>query len=72
MSAFLGGQNSYAGFATAAPSVNAELMTGSDDAIQRALGDPVAQYLNGEISEEEMWDSWKTNLRIEFPDLIIP
>ena len=72
MSAFLGGQNSYAGFATAAPSVNAELMTGSDDAIQRALNDPVAQYLNGEITEEEMWDSWKSNLRIEFPDLIIP
>jgi multiple sugar transport system substrate-binding protein len=72
MSAFLGGQNSYAGFAAAAPSVNAELMTGSDDAIQRALADPVLQYLNGEITEEEMWDSWKSNLRIEFPDLIIP
>lgn len=72
MSDFLGGQNSYAGFATAAPSVNAELMTGSDDAIQRALGDPVAQYLNGEISEDDVWTSWKSNLRIEFPDLLIP
>jgi multiple sugar transport system substrate-binding protein len=72
MSAFLGGQNSYAGFAAAAPSVNAELMTGSDDAIQRALGDPVAQYLNGEITEEDLWTSWKSNLRIEFPDLRIP
>lgn len=72
MSAFLGGQNSYAGFATAAPSVNAELMTGSDDAIQRALGDPVALYLNGEIDEAALWSSWKSNLRIEFPDLRIP
>ena len=41
LSTFLGGQNSYGGFAAAAPSVNAKLMTGSDDAIQRALGDPV-------------------------------
>lgn len=72
LSAFLAGQNSYAGFAEAAPSVNAKLMTGSDDAIQRALGDPIAQYLNGEISEDEVWSSWKDNLRIEFPDLIIP
>ncbi|MBK7175985.1 MAG: carbohydrate ABC transporter substrate-binding protein [Chloroflexi bacterium] len=72
LSAFLGGQNSYAGFAEAAPSVNAKLMTGSDDAIQRALNDPINQYLNGEIDEDAMWASWKDNLRIEFPDLIIP
>jgi len=72
LSAFLAGQNSYAGFAEAAPSVNAKLMTGSDDAIQRALGDPISQYLNGEISEDEVWSTWKDNLRIEFPDLIIP
>jgi hypothetical protein len=72
LSAFLAGQNSYAGFAEAAPSVNAKLMLGSDDAIQRALGDPINQYLNDEITEEEMWASWKDSLRIEFPDLIIP
>lgn len=72
LSTFLGGQNSYGGFAAAAPSVNAKLMTGSDDAIQRALGDPVAQYLNGEIEEDEMWNLWKDNLAIEFPDLIVP
>ena len=72
LSAFLAGQNSYAGFAEAAPSVNAKLMTGSDDAIQRALNDPINQYLNGEISEDEMWELWKDNLRIEFPDLLIP
>lgn len=71
LSAFLAGQNSYAGFAKAAPSVNAELMTGSDDAIQRALNDPINQYLNGEIDEETMWSTWKDSLRIEFPDLII-
>ncbi len=71
LSAFLGGENSYAGFAEAAPNVNAKLMTGSDDAIQRALGDPLNQYLNGEITEDDMWAAWKDALRIEFPDLII-
>ncbi|MCA9981173.1 MAG: carbohydrate ABC transporter substrate-binding protein [Anaerolineales bacterium] len=70
-SAFLGGQNSYAGFASAAPSVSAELMQGSDDAIQRALNDPLNQYLLGEISEEEMWAAWKDAVRVEFPELII-
>ena len=45
LSKFLAGQNSYAGFAAAAPSVNAKLMQGSDDAIQRALNDPLNQYL---------------------------
>ena len=72
LSTFLAGQNSYSGFAAAAPSVNAKLMTGSDDAIQRALNDPINQYLNGEISEDDVWSTWKDNLRIEFPDLIIP
>ena len=71
LSAFLAGQNSYGGFAEAAPSVNAKLMQGSDDAIQRALNDPLNQYLNGEITEEEMWAAWKENLAIEFPDLIV-
>ena len=68
---FLAGQNSYSGFAEAAPAVSGKLMTGSDDAIQRALNDPINQYLNGEISEEEMWTVWKDNLRIEFPDLLV-
>jgi ABC-type glycerol-3-phosphate transport system substrate-binding protein len=71
LSKFLGGQNSYGGFAAAAPSVNSELMTGSDDAIQRALNDPISQYLNGEIDIDTMWATWKDALRVEFPDLII-
>jgi multiple sugar transport system substrate-binding protein len=71
MSKFLGGQNSYGGFAAAAPSVNAKLFTGSDDAIQRALNDPLDQYLNGDIDIDAMWTSWKDSLATEFPDLII-
>jgi len=72
MSTFLGGQNSYGGFAAAAPNVSAKLLQGSDDAIQRALADPVNQYLNDEISEDDMWNLWKDNLAIEFPDLSVP
>jgi len=71
LSKFLAGQNSYAGFAAAAPSVNAKLMQGSDDAIQRALNDPQNQYLAGKITKDEMWTAWKDAVRIEFPDLII-
>jgi len=71
MSAFLGGQNSYGGFAAAAPSVNARLMQGSDDAIQRALNDPLNSYLEGTLTLEEMWSTWKDAVRNEFPDLII-
>ncbi len=71
MSNFLGGQNSYGGFAAAAPSVNARLMQGSDDAIQRALNDPLNSYLEGTITLEEMWSLWKDAVRNEFPDLII-
>jgi hypothetical protein len=71
LSKFLAGQNSYAGFAAAAPSVNAKLFTGSDDAIQRALNDPLNQYLNGEVDVDTMWTTWKDSLRTEFPDMII-
>jgi multiple sugar transport system substrate-binding protein len=68
---FLGGQNSYAGFAKAAPNVNAKLMQGSDDAIQRALNDPLASYLDGKITLDEMWKTWKDAVANEFPDLTI-
>lgn len=69
---FLGGQNSYAAFGKAAPNVNGALLTGSDDAIQRALNDPLASYLNGTITEAEMYAQWLAAVRNEFPDLIIP
>jgi ABC-type glycerol-3-phosphate transport system substrate-binding protein len=71
MSKFLGGQNSYGGFAEAAPTVTARLMQGSDDAIQRALNDPLNSYLEGTVSLEEMWTLWKDAVRNEFPDLTI-
>jgi ABC-type glycerol-3-phosphate transport system substrate-binding protein len=69
---WLGGQNNYEAFGKAAPEVNGALLTGSDDAIQRALNDPLASYLNGEITEAEMWAQWLDSVRNEFPDLTIP
>ena len=72
LATFLGGQNSYGAFAKAAPSVNGALLTGSDDAIQRALNDPLAAYLSGTMTESEMWAAWLDAVRNEFPDLIIP
>jgi multiple sugar transport system substrate-binding protein len=69
---FLGGENSYGAFAKAAPSVTGKLMTGSDDAIQRALNDPLAAYLSGKSTEAEMYTKWLDAVRNEFPDLVIP
>jgi ABC-type glycerol-3-phosphate transport system substrate-binding protein len=69
---WLGGQNNYAAFGLAAPNVNGALLTGSDDAIQRALESQRDQYLNGEIDKATMWRQWLDVVRSEFPDLVIP
>jgi len=69
---WLGGQNNYLQFGKAAPNVNGALLTGSDDAIQRALQSALEQYLNDEVTKEEMYDLWKDSVRSEFPDLIVP
>lgn len=69
---WLGGQNNYEAFGKAAPEVNGSLLTGSDDAIQRALQDPLGRYLLGEITEAEMWQEWLDSVANEFPDLVLP
>lgn len=69
---WLGGQNNYEAFGLAAPNVNGALLTGSDDAIQRALESQRDQYLNGEIDKATMWKQWLDVLRSEFPDLVLP
>lgn len=69
---WLGGQNNYEAFGDAAPKVNGALLTGSDDAIQRALESQRDQYLNGEIDEATMWKQWLDLVRSEFPDLKLP
>jgi len=69
---FLGGQNNYEAFAKVAPNVNGKLLTGSDDAIQRAFEDARDSYLAGDITEAQMWQQWLDAVRSEFPDLTIP
>ena len=69
---WLGGQNNYEAFGKAAPEVNGALLTGSDDAIQRALQDPLNLYLNGEMTEAQMSAQCLDSVRNEFPDLVIP
>jgi len=69
---WLGGQNNYEAFGSAAPKVNGALLTGSDDAIQRAMNDPLASYLLGDITEAEFWQQWLDAVRNLFPELTIP
>ena len=69
---WLGGQNNYEAFNEAAKLVNGKLMTGSDDAIQRAMNDPLASYLNGDITEAEFWQQWLDAVQNLFPELTIP
>jgi hypothetical protein len=69
---FLGGQNSYGAFAAAAPKVSGKLIQGTDDAIQRALGDPLAAYLSGKMTEAEMWTAWLAAVGNDNPDLVLP
>jgi len=68
MSEFLGGQNSYSGFAAAAPNVSARLFQGTDDSVQTILADWVRQYAAGELSKEEAIQGFKDAIVANFPD----
>jgi len=70
-SAFLAGQNSYKGFAEAAPSISLKLMQGTDDAIQRALNDPLDDYVSGKTSLDGCIASFKDGVRTAVPDVIV-
>lgn len=70
-SAFLAGQNSYNGFAKAAPTISLKLMQGSDDAIQRALSDPLDDYVSGKSTMDELINQFKDNIRTAVPDVIV-
>lgn len=68
MSEFLGGQNSYGGFAAAAPNCSAELFQGTDEVVQNMLLDAVRQYASGEQSKEDAIASFKDAVSSTFPD----
>lgn len=70
-SAFLNGQNSYVGFAKAAPNISLKLMQGTDDAIQRSLTDPLDNYCAGQITYEQCIQNFKNEVRTAVPDIIV-
>jgi ABC-type glycerol-3-phosphate transport system substrate-binding protein len=70
-SAFLAGQNSYSGFAKAAPTISLKLMQGTDDAIQRALNDPLDDYVSGKSTKDQLIKQFKDNIRTAVPDVIV-
>lgn len=71
MSKYLGGQNSYSGFAAAAPTVSAKLMQGTDDLIQRTLADPLANYAEGKMTKEEAIKSFKDLVKSAVPNITV-
>lgn len=71
-SAFLAGQNSYSGFAAAAPTIDLGLMQGTDDAIQRALNDVLNGYVQGDYATyDEAIAVFKDAVRSAVPDITV-
>lgn len=70
-SKFLNGQNSYKGFAEAAPAVSAKLMQGIDDAVDRALVDVLTNYAQGNMTKDEAMQAFKDAVKNVLPDLIV-
>lgn len=70
-SKFLAGQNSYKGFAQAAPTIDLKLIQASDDAIQRSLRDPMDNYVAGLATKEEVIQQFKDAIKNALPDIIV-
>jgi multiple sugar transport system substrate-binding protein len=68
-SKFLKGQNSYRGFATAAPKISLKLLQASDDAIQRSLNDPLSNYASGKATKEAAIKQFKDAVKNALPDI---
>lgn len=71
MSAFLGGQNSYAGFAAAAPNVSAKLFQGSDQRVQDTLTAIIKLYAAGEVDKATAIQDFKDAIASDFPEYIV-
>jgi hypothetical protein len=68
-SKFLAGQNSYKGFAQVAPTVSLKLIQATDDAIQRALNDPLTNYAAGKATKDEAVKQFKDAVKTALPDI---
>lgn len=70
-SKFLSGQNSYKGFAEAAKKINLNLIQASDDAIQRALADPIINYASNKSTKEAAIKQFKDAVKNALPDITV-
>jgi multiple sugar transport system substrate-binding protein len=68
-SKFLSGENSYKGFAAIAPNISLKLIQASDDAIQRALNDPLTNYAAGKATKDEAIKQFKDAIKNALPDI---
>ncbi|MCB2291682.1 ABC transporter substrate-binding protein [Clostridium sp. CS001] len=68
---FLAGQNSYKGFATAAPNISLKLIQASDDAIQRSLNDPLSNYASGKTTKDQAIKEFKDAVKNALTDIKI-
>lgn len=68
---FLAGQNSFKGFAAAAPNISLKLLQATDDAIQRALNDPINNYASGKATKEQAIKQFKDAVKSAIPDVSV-
>lgn len=68
-SKFLAGQNSYSRFAQIAPHISLKLIQASDDAIQRALNDPLTNYASGKATKADAIKQFKDAVKNALPDV---
>ena len=70
-SKFLAGQNSYKGFAAAAPTIDLKLIQASDDAIQRSVNDPLNNYASNKQTKDEAIKQFKDAVKNALPDILV-
>lgn len=68
---FLAGQNHYAAFAEMADGIDASILTGYDQEIQRLMNEQLTAYANGEKDKETAMKDFKAAVQNAYPDLII-
>jgi multiple sugar transport system substrate-binding protein len=68
-SKFLAGQNSYKNCAQIAPNIDLKLIQATDDAIQRALNDPMTNYASGKATKADSVKQFKDAVKNSLPDV---
>lgn len=66
---FLAGQNHYAAFAEMAGGIDASILTGYDQEIQRLMNEQLTAYANGEKDKATAMNDFKSAVKNAYPDL---